>query len=235
MLAGPAARRGDTSGDKPPLPGLRVRCVRGERGRPQPPAKRGAAFRGHRSSQRGGPTPGVSRGREPGSLQNAAIPEPRGESPPPRWPRRSGPAGQAPDKPPQGSGPSPSPAPRHGGGRTGSPARRGSLRRRSGARPRPRHPPHFSRHRRHGLVPQRLSFGHGCAHIRAGGSRRGSAHRTTPRLPMPRRGRVPGRAATAAAPRCRPPSAPRHGSAPPAPRRAAPGECCAPPRPLPPH
>lgn len=108
-----------------------------------------------------------------------------------------------------------------------------------GSSPPRRHPPHFSRHRRHGLVPQRLPFGHGCAHIRAGGS----AHRTTPRLPlplpmpMPRRGRLPGGA----------PSAPRHGpaaaAAPPGPARpspprraaAAPGECGAPPLPLPPH
>lgn len=63
------------------------------------------------------------------------------------------------------------------------------------------HPPHFGRHRRHGLVPQRLPFGHGCAHIRAGDDRRGSAHRTSPRPPMPRRGRVPGRSLR---------SAPRH-------------------------
>lgn len=87
-----------------------------------------------------------------------------------------------------------------------------------GSSPPRRHPPHFSRHRRHGLVPQRLPFGHGCAHIRAGGS----AHRTTPRLPlplpMPRRGRLPGGA----------PSAPRHGpaaAAPPGPTLPAPPRC----------
>lgn len=99
------------------------------------------------------------------------------------------------------------------GGRTGP----GALN--PGSSPPRRHPPHFSRHRRHGLVPQRLPFGHGCAHIRAGGS----AHRTTPRLPlplplpMPRRGRLPGGA----------PSAPRHGpaAAPPAPTLPAPPRC----------
>lgn len=232
--AGPAARSGDTAGDKPPLQGCGS-AVCEERAHPQPAAG-GRLLSGDTAAASEGDSPAASRGCKPGSPPNAAAPEPRGRRSLSRWPCPAAtpalpdePRGRARSRPlPEGLRafpPARSPA---GGTRPGA----GRV---AGTAGFARSPPAPT-----SLWPPPTTWP------------RSSASSFWTRLcPYSRRGERPGERSShdpavahaaagpgAGARRRRRPSLPRSLSAPPCrrtPRPAAPGECGAPPPPLPPH